>query len=142
MELHLAPDLPRVALDQNQFKRVIVNLVDNAVEAMAESAVKRIVVETRPLPGGAVELCLSDTGCGVSAEDKTKLFVPYYSTKGRGSGLGLAIVNHILEEHHASIRVEDNLPVGTRFLIDLSPANGKETPEPEGAVAQAEGKQA
>jgi PAS domain S-box-containing protein len=123
MELHLCPDLPPVALDQNQFKRVIVNLVDNAVEAMTESAIKRIVVETRPLANGTVELCLSDTGCGVSADDKTKLFVPYYSTKGRGSGLGLAIVNHILEEHRATIRVEDNLPVGTRFLIELNAAS-------------------
>jgi PAS domain S-box-containing protein len=141
MELHLSPDLPLVALDQNQFKRVIVNLVDNAVEAMTESAIKRIVVETRLLASGTVELCLSDTGCGVSAEDKTKLFVPYYSTKGRGSGLGLAIVNHILEEHRATIRVEDNLPVGTRFLVELNAASEGSEREAARTVPAAEVRQ-
>lgn len=120
MHIQLAPGLPRVEADPEQFKRVIVNLVDNAVEAMAESAMKRISVATAPLPGNRVELTIADTGCGVSDDDKTKLFVPYYSTKGRGSGLGLAIVNHILEDHHAGIRVEDNQTVGTRFVIELA----------------------
>lgn len=119
VHMQLTPGLPRVEADPEQFKRVIVNLVDNAVEAMAESAAKRISVATAALPGGRVELTIADTGCGVSDEDKTKLFVPYYSTKGRGSGLGLAIVNHILEDHHAVIRVEDNQTVGTQFVIEL-----------------------
>ncbi|MDZ7637478.1 MAG: ATP-binding protein [Bryobacterales bacterium] len=140
MELHLAPGLPAVALDQNQFKRVIVNLVDNAVDAMEEAAVKRIVVQTRRVNGSGVELWITDSGHGVSAEDKAKLFVPYYSTKGRGSGLGLAIVNHILEEHRATIRVEDNQPVGTRFVIDL-PAIPEESQGPvQGFEALAERK--
>lgn len=134
MELHLAEGLPQVALDQNQFKRAIVNLVDNAVDAMEESAVKRIVVQTHRINGNGVDLWISDSGCGVSAEDKAKLFVPYYSTKGRGSGLGLAIVNHILEEHRATIRVEDNEPSGTRFVIDL-PVAPMENPPPEHPVS-------
>ena len=58
---------------------------------------------------------IADTGCGISAEDKEKLFLPYFTTKGRGTGLGLAIVNHILSEHGAQIRVEDNHPAGARF---------------------------
>ena len=57
-----------------------------------------------------MELLVADTGCGISADDKEKLFLPYFSTKGRGTGLGLAIVNHILSEHDARIRVEDNVP--------------------------------
>jgi two-component system nitrogen regulation sensor histidine kinase NtrY len=122
MHVQLAPSLPLVQIDPAQFKRVIVNLVDNAVEAMAESTVKRITVATAVLPGQRVELSIADTGCGVSDEDKAKLFVPYYSTKGRGSGLGLAIVNHILEDHHAVIRVEDNETVGARFVIELPSA--------------------
>ncbi|MCU0229246.1 MAG: ATP-binding protein [Bryobacterales bacterium] len=120
VHVQLTPGLPRVEADPEQFKRVIVNLVDNAVEAMAESAAKRISVATAALPGGRVELTIADTGCGVSDDDKAKLFVPYYSTKGRGSGLGLAIVNHILEDHQAAIRVEDNQTVGTRFVIELA----------------------
>lgn len=119
LHLQLAPGLPRVEADREQFKRVVVNLVDNAVEALQKSAVKRISVATAWIPGNRVELLIADTGCGVSDDDKTKLFVPYYSTKGRGSGLGLAIVNHILEDHHATIRVEDNQTVGTRFVIEL-----------------------
>jgi signal transduction histidine kinase len=62
---------------------------------------------------------VADTGCGISAEDREKLFLPYFSTKQRGTGLGLAIVNHILAEHHASIRVEDNAPQGARFVIEI-----------------------
>ena len=62
---------------------------------------------------------VADTGCGVTAEDKEKLFLPYFSTKGRGTGLGLAIVNHILSDHNAHIRVEDNLPAGARFTIEI-----------------------
>ena len=66
-----------------------------------------------------VFLEVADTGCGISAGDKEKLFLPYFSTKGRGTGLGLAIVNHILSEHHARIRVEDNRPAGARFYVEV-----------------------
>ncbi|MBS1830028.1 MAG: HAMP domain-containing protein [Acidobacteria bacterium] len=124
----LARDLPAVKLDKEQFKRVIVNLVDNAAEAMEGSLVRRIVVSTRAVTPESIELTVADTGCGVSPEDKEKLFLPYFSTKGRGTGLGLAIVSHILAEHHAQIRVEDNQPAGARFLIDI----------PTAAVAEAD----
>jgi PAS domain S-box-containing protein len=115
----LAPGLPQVNIDREQFKRVVVNLVDNAAEAMTESLVKRIFVETRMGVADTVELIVADTGCGVSAEDKEKLFLPYFSTKGRGTGLGLAIVNNVISDHNAHIRVEDNAPVGARFTIEI-----------------------
>ena len=72
-------------------------------------------------PGAAetVELVFADSGCGVSPDDKEKLFLPYFSTKNRGTGLGLAIVNHIIAEHNAQIRVEDNQPVGARFTVEI-----------------------
>jgi signal transduction histidine kinase len=98
---------------------VVVNLVDNAAEAMRESLVKRLLVSTRSTASESVELMVADTGCGVSADDKEKLFLPYFSTKGRGTGLGLAIVNHILSEHGARIRVEDNRPAGARFYVEV-----------------------
>jgi signal transduction histidine kinase len=114
-----APDLAPVNVDKEQFKRVVVNLVDNAAEAMQDSLIKHLVITTRPGPAETVDLMVADTGCGVTAEDKEKLFLPYFSTKGRGTGLGLAIVNHILSDHNAHIRVEDNRPVGTRFTIEI-----------------------
>ncbi len=115
----LAPDLPQVEIDRELFKRVVTNLVDNAAESMQDSLVKEIYVATRVTPAETVELVVTDTGSGVSGEDKEKLFLPYFSTKRRGTGLGLAIVSHILSDHNAHIRVEDNLPAGAKFIIDI-----------------------
>jgi signal transduction histidine kinase len=81
--------------------------------------VKRLMVVTRVTSADSVELLIADTGCGISAGDKEKLFLPYFSTKGRGTGLGLAIVSHILSEHGGRIRVEDNRPAGTRFFVEV-----------------------
>jgi signal transduction histidine kinase len=66
-----------------------------------------------------VEITVADTGHGVTHELKEKLFLPYFSTKRRGTGLGLAIVSRVVEEHHGSIRVEENQPVGARFIVEL-----------------------
>ena len=129
----LGPGLPAVNLDPEQFKRVVVNLVDNAAEAMSESLVKRLLVSTRATSADTVELLVADTGCGISAGDKEKLFLPYFSTKERGTGLGLAIVSHILSEHGGRIRVEDNRPSGARFLVEVPVAVG----ESAGAEAEA-----
>jgi len=119
LRVELASGLPQVNVDPEQFKRVVVNLVDNAAEAMRESLVKRLLVVTQATAAESVELLVADTGCGISPGDKEKLFLPYFSTKGRGTGLGLAIVNHILSEHGARIRVEDNRPVGARFYVEV-----------------------
>jgi PAS domain S-box-containing protein len=132
LERDLAPGLPLVQVDPEQFKRVVVNLVDNAAEAMQESLVKGLYIGTRATEADSVELIIADTGCGVSREDKEKLFLPYFSTKGRGTGLGLAIVNRILADHDATIRVEDNVPAGARFVVDL----------PVGSRAEADAKTA
>jgi len=116
----LGKNIPPILLDREQIKRVIVNLVDNAAEAMKDAPVRRLMVTTsRPAPE-VVELAVTDTGYGVSADDKEKLFLPYFSTKGRGTGLGLAIVSHIVTEHHAKVRLEDNRPVGTRFVVEFN----------------------
>ena len=123
-----APDLPPVNLDREQFQRVVVNLVDNAAEAMQDSLVKNLYVATQP-GADTVELVVADSGCGVSPDEKEKLFLPYFSTKGRGTGLGLAIVSHIVAEHDAHIRVEDNLPAGARFTIEIPVAVDAETIE-------------
>jgi two-component system nitrogen regulation sensor histidine kinase NtrY len=119
VRMALAPALPAVCIDRDQFKRVVVNLVDNAAEAMQDSFLKRLYIGTRATEADSVELVVADTGCGVSRDDKEKLFLPYFSTKGRGTGLGLAIVNRILADHDATIRVEDNIPSGARFIIEV-----------------------
>jgi len=119
VDKQLASTLPAVSIDREQFKRVVVNLVDNAAEAMQDSFLKRLYIGTRATDADSVELVVADTGCGVSRDDKEKLFLPYFSTKGRGTGLGLAIVNRILADHDATIRVEDNTPAGARFIIEV-----------------------
>ena len=116
---NLAQVLPQVNVDREQFKRIVVNLVDNAAEAMHDSAVKVLTITTQIATNESVELIVADTGCGVSAEDKEKLFLPYFSTKSRGTGLGLAIVSHIAGDHHVQIRVEDNKPRGARFVLEI-----------------------
>jgi signal transduction histidine kinase len=116
----LAADLPKVSADAESLKRAIANLVDNAAEAMKDSLVREIHISTALVASkDAVEIVVADSGHGVSHELKEKLFLPYFSTKQRGTGLGLAIVNRIVEEHQGSIRVEENSPVGARFIIEL-----------------------
>jgi two-component system nitrogen regulation sensor histidine kinase NtrY len=129
LRTNFAPDLPPVSVDREQFQRVVVNLVDNAAEAMQDSLVKNLYVTTQPGAAEMVELVVADSGPGVSPDDKEKLFLPYFSTKNRGTGLGLAIVSHIVAEHNAQIRVEDNQPTGARFIVEI-PAL-LETDQPE-----------
>jgi len=116
----LAPDLPPVMADPEAIQRALANLVDNAAEALEDALLKEIAVSTSLVASrDAVELVVSDTGHGVSREVKERLFLPYFSTKQRGTGLGLSIVSRIVEDHHGSIRVEENKPFGTRFVIEL-----------------------
>ncbi len=118
--VHLDRAIPPIMADRDQMKRVIVNLIDNAAEAMTESPLRMLTVSTCQTSAGMIELSISDTGCGVSAADKEKLFLPYFSTKARGTGLGLAIVSRIITEHHGRVRVEDNAPEGARFVVELN----------------------
>ena len=121
VSVHLGDKLPTVMADCEQIKRVIVNLIDNAAEAMTDSPVRSLTVRTAHTSIDTVEFSVSDTGMGVSVADKEKLFLPYFSTKGRGTGLGLAIVSHIVTEHHGRVRVEENHPRGARFIVELNP---------------------
>jgi PAS domain S-box-containing protein len=122
----LASELPPVMADPEAMKRALANLVDNAAEAMQDAMVKEVQISTA-LAGehDCVEVVIADSGHGVTQELKEKLFLPYFSTKGRGTGLGLAIVSRIVEDHHGSIRVEENSPVGARFIVELPVATGE-----------------
>ncbi len=110
--------LPPMLLDAEGMKRVFVNLIDNAAEAVHSVPYRDILITTSSNEHG-VEAMVADTGHGILPGDKERLFLPYVSSKGRGTGLGLAIVARIVEEHGGSIRVEENDPAGTRFIIEL-----------------------
>jgi two-component system nitrogen regulation sensor histidine kinase NtrY len=117
----LAPDLPPVRIDAEQMKRVVINLVDNAIEATQKKGTVTISTEF-DAPQGRVRLGVADDGPGVLPEERDKLFVPTFSTKRRGSGLGLAIASRIVQEHQGILRVEENKPKGARFVVELPAA--------------------
>jgi len=118
-------NLPISSLDREQIKRVIINLLDNAIDAMAGKG--RITIETNFNPVlQMTTFTVADNGCGIPAEDKPRLFEPYFSTKKSGTGLGLAIVATIISDHNGYIRVKDNEPTGTRFVVEL-PVSGNNT---------------
>jgi two-component system nitrogen regulation sensor histidine kinase NtrY len=113
-----ADDVPVLDVDPDHIKRAVLNLVDNAVEAMASGGT--VTLETEYVPDAArVRLTVADTGPGIPSEDRDKLFLPYFSTKVTGMGLGLPIVSEIVNEHGGTIRVEDNQPSGTRFVVEV-----------------------
>jgi two-component system nitrogen regulation sensor histidine kinase NtrY len=113
-----AASLPHVSVDPEQLRRVVINVVDNAIEAMDRRGI--IEVETHhDAANNVVKIVVGDNGPGIPPAERDKLFLPYYSTKQRGSGLGLAIVRRIVAEHGGNIDVTDNVPRGTRFAIEL-----------------------
>jgi two-component system nitrogen regulation sensor histidine kinase NtrY len=131
VERQLASSLPSVRIDTEQIRQVIINLVDNAMEALGGPAAPRRPNGDRPLivvltmhdaRNSLVRLVVSDNGPGVPEADRDKLFMPYYSTKGRGSGLGLAIVRRIIVEHGGGIEVTGAHPTGTTFTVELPAA--------------------
>ena len=128
MEQRLTPDPPLVRVDVEQIRQVIINLIDNALEALGgpgaahrpDGTVPTVTLSTgRDETQQLLRFKVVDNGPGVPSADRDKLFMPYYSTKGRGSGLGLAIVQRIISEHGGRIDVGDATPTGTVFTIEL-----------------------
>jgi signal transduction histidine kinase len=120
LKTFLAENLPAVRADGGLLRSVVVNLIDNAAEALEDAPVREIRVSTHANPDAeTIEIRVEDTGHGISPQDKDKLFLPQFSTKDRGTGLGLAIAARIVAEHGGTIHVEDNYPVGSRFLVEL-----------------------
>ncbi|MBI5049426.1 MAG: ATP-binding protein, partial [Nitrospirae bacterium] len=114
-------DIPEIEVDREQIKRALINLIDNAIQAKTE----RIWLNTFYDPSlELVRMEVIDEGTGIKNEDKDNLFLPYFSTKTEGTGLGLAIVDSIISKHMGYIRVKDNEPKGTQFIIEL-PAGHK-----------------
>jgi two-component system, NtrC family, nitrogen regulation sensor histidine kinase NtrY len=118
LSIRYADDLPLAEVDPDHIKRAVLNLVDNAVEAVGGSG--EVEVELAHLADvGRVQLVVMDSGSGITAEDKDKVFLPYFSTKTNGMGLGLPIVHEIAAEHGGIVRIEDNQPRGSRFVMEL-----------------------
>jgi two-component system, NtrC family, nitrogen regulation sensor histidine kinase NtrY len=129
----LGENLPKAMADPEAMKRAVANLVDNAAEAMHNSLVREVQISTALLAAkDMIEIVVADTGHGITPQMKEKLFLPYFSTKRRGTGLGLTIVSRIIEDHRGTIRVEENEPMGSRFIIELpvavEAANGGDIP--------------
>jgi len=127
IEKELASDLPRVMLDRQQIKQVLLNLLLNAMDSMT-GAGGRLRVRTRKLvkPGGKVwvHFEIQDTGEGIQETNLEHIFDPFFTTKRalvehEGTGLGLTIVHQIIKEHHGEIRVKSLVGVGTTFFVSL-----------------------
>ncbi len=111
-------DIPKLNLDRQQIKRAMINLVENAIGAIKKQGTIIITLAHDPILN-IVRLEVADDGAGISDEDKTHLFEPYFSTKKAGMGLGLTIVSTIIADHHGMIRVQDNQPRGAKFVVEL-----------------------
>ena len=121
IETKLDPTMPSAMLDTEQLRRVFVNLIDNALGALAEmEGERRITIATTNDSARSLLIAeVTDTGHGIRSGDFKRLFQPYFSTRGTGTGLGLAIVQRIVLEHRGRIRAEENHPRGARFVIEL-----------------------
>lgn len=114
------PQLPEFLFDSEQIRRALTNLVDNAVESVKNISSAQIEVSTQFDPlSKIVRIVVSDNGRGIPANMKNRIFEPYVTTKAHGTGLGLAIVKRTVEDHNGYVRVLDNHPSGTRFVIEL-----------------------
>ncbi|HUU80665.1 MAG TPA: ATP-binding protein [Acidobacteriota bacterium] len=111
-------EVPIFNLDREQIKRALINLIDNAIEAINGEG--EVVIDLNyDSVLQIVRVEVADNGKGISPEHKMRLFEPYFSTKKQGTGLGLAIVNTIITDHNGFIRVQDNKPKGSKFIIEL-----------------------
>lgn len=121
IEVKLDRELPQIMLDVEQIKRVFVNLIDNALDAMgANSNDKLLTITTiRDVESGLVRVEVADTGQGIAPGDYRRLFEPYFSRRDSGTGLGLAIVQRIILEHGGRIHAEKNFPRGAKFVVEL-----------------------
>jgi signal transduction histidine kinase len=124
-EMRLGPDATAAVIDKIQIQQVLLNLIRNAVEAMAGSARASLVVATSATPEGMVEISVSDTGPGLPAEVRAKLFHPFVTTKSGGMGVGLSICRSIVEAHEGRLWVEDAPGGGTVFKFTLPRAQGR-----------------
>jgi two-component system, NtrC family, nitrogen regulation sensor histidine kinase NtrY len=120
MQVNISEDLPPILMDSGQMKRVLVNLIDNAMEALSGQDERSLRIACELARDGTMaRLTVEDTGAGILPEDRERLFTPYFSTRKDGTGLGLSIASRIVSDHGGYIGAEPNSPRGTRFIIEL-----------------------
>jgi two-component system nitrogen regulation sensor histidine kinase NtrY len=116
--VELDEDLPSLNFDREQLKRVMVNLLDNAIQAMQQKG--RVWLSTKyDTKRRRAVVSVADEGPGIAPEDQEKLFVPYFTRKKTGTGLGLAIVRRIITDHEGQIQASQNQPKGAVFTFEL-----------------------
>lgn len=118
IQSRFSDDIPVLSLDHQHMKQAFINLIDNAVYAVNKDGKILIDVSYDDILK-IVRIEIADNGKGISDAEKTRLFEPYFSTKKSGMGLGLAIVSSIISDHNGVIRVQDNMPAGAKFIIEL-----------------------
>jgi two-component system nitrogen regulation sensor histidine kinase NtrY len=133
-DVHIGAGMTAVRMDPDQMRRVLINLVENAVTAIDRRGEIRIAACWVD-EGSTVRIEVADGGPGIDPADRDKMFSPYFSTKKRGTGLGLAIVHKVVSDHEGTIRVEDNEPSGARFVIDIPAVEPPTTGRAGGAGA-------
>jgi two-component system nitrogen regulation sensor histidine kinase NtrY len=120
VSVEMPEDLPLILMDSMQMRRVLINLIDNALESMSSQAERELRIRCELARDSTMaRLTVEDTGAGILDEDRERLFTPYFSTRKDGTGLGLSIASRIVADHGGYIVVEPNYPRGTRFVIEL-----------------------
>jgi signal transduction histidine kinase len=109
-------NLPAVNCDFPMMKQALLNILLNALDA---SVAGDSITITTEVAGSAIEIIVQDSGKGISSDEMSRVFKPFYTTKTRGSGLGLAIVDRIVKEHGGEIEIDSTEGKGTRFLIRM-----------------------
>jgi signal transduction histidine kinase len=127
MKFEKTADLPRVWCDPVHFQQVVLNLVLNGMEVMAElhDEKRLIVVRTGPVANGTVKVAVADSGHGIPVDRLPRLFEPFFTTKKEGMGMGLSIARTIVEAHHGKIWVENNSETGATFCFTVPVDEGK-----------------
>ena len=126
VDVRLDPDADRVLVDRIQIQQVLINLMRNAIEAMFESPVRRLLVHSERETGGMVRITVSDSGPGLAEEVAERLFEPFRTTKEAGMGLGLSISATIVEAHGGRIWAEPSKLGGTSFHFTIIDADSEE----------------
>ncbi len=129
------PGLPTLYADATKLRQLFSNLISNALQATRESDNPKVIIEAMidlGLEGTSIRVDICDNGCGISSEERDKIFEPFYTTRAKGTGLGLAIVKRILDQHNATISIADNFPNGScvSVILPVSPS-AETTPQGE-----------
>lgn len=125
LEFSFAEGIGSVMADEGQLRQVLINIINNAIDAVADTTSPSIFVKVLPtaagdpLEGPGVNICVTDNGCGISEDQRERIFTPFYSTKAQGTGLGLSLVQRIIREHDGFVKLTSDVGKGTTVSIIL-----------------------